>query len=114
MKEEQLLNYLKANCAGRRNIQTRAQLQRRLGLNKDQLTSLVHRMRCKGLPIAGGSGGYFYAENAGELHATIRWLEKMVQTLLKSINGLVKAMESYGPMDDGGGSDGGSGGEASG
>ena len=41
MKEEQLLNYLKANCAGRRNIQTRAQLQRRLGLNKDQLTSLV-------------------------------------------------------------------------
>ena len=99
MKEEQLLNYLKANCAGRRNIQTRAQLQRRLGLNKDQLTSLVHRMRCKGLPIAGGSGGYFYAENAGELHATIRWLEKMVRTLLKSISGLSKAMESYGPMD---------------
>ena len=67
-------------------------------------------MRCKGLPIAGGPLGYFYAQNAGELHATIRWLEKMVQTLLKSINGLVKAMESYGPMDDGGSS----GGDASG
>ena len=99
MKEEQLLNYLKANCAGRRNIQTRAQLQRRLGLNKDQLTSLVHRMRCKGLPIAGGPLGYYYAQNAGELLSTIRWLEKMVQTLLQSINGLVKAMEDYGPIE---------------
>ncbi len=102
MKEEKLLNYLKANCTGRRNIQTRAQLQRRLGLSKDQLTNMVHRMRCKGLPIAGGSGGYFYAENAGELHATIRWLEKMVRTLLKSISGLSKAMESYGPMEQNG------------
>ena len=114
MKEEQLLAYLKANCTGRGSIQTRAQLQRKLGLSKDQLTNMVHRMRCKGLPIAGGPLGYFYAQNAGELHATIRWLEKMVQTLLKSINGLVKAMESYGPMDDGGGSGGGFGGEASG
>ena len=99
MKDEQLLAYLKANCAGRRNIRTRAQLQRSLNLSKDQLTNMVHRMRCKGMPIAGGPGGYFYAQNAGELHATIRWLEKMVQTLLKSISGLVKAMESYGPMD---------------
>lgn len=100
MKEEQLLAYLKANCAGRKNIRTRAQLQRALGLSKDQLTNLVHRMRRKGLPIAGGPGGYYYAQNAGELHATIRWLEKMVRTLLKSIEGLVKAMESYGPVDD--------------
>ena len=99
MKEEQLLAYLKANCAGRRNIRSRAQLQRALNLSKDQLTNLVHRMRCKGLPIAGGPGGYFYAQNAGELHATIRWLEIMVRTLLKSISGLAKAMESYGPMD---------------
>lgn len=99
MKEEQLLAYLKANCAGRGSIQTRAQLQRALNLSKDQLTNMVHRMRCKGIPIAGGPLGYFYAQNAGELHATIRWLEKMVQTLLKSISGLVKAMESYGSMD---------------
>ena len=105
MKEEQLLTYLKVNCAGRRNVQTRAQLQRTLNLSKDQLTNLVHRMRCKGIPIAGGPHGYYYAQNAGELHATIRWLEKMVRTLLKSINGLAKAMESFGPIDDGGGGD---------
>ena len=105
MKEEQLLTYLKANCAGRRNSKTRSQLQRTLNVSKDQLTNLVHRMRCKGVPIAGGPDGYFYAQNAGELHATIRWLEKMVQTLLKSINGLVKAMESFGPIDSGNGGD---------
>ena len=51
-------------------------------------------------------------QNAGELHATIRWLEKMVQTLLKSINGLVKAMESFGPMDTGDGSSDGPGGDS--
>ena len=104
MKEEQLLAYLKANCAGRKNIRTRAQLQRALNLSKDQLTNMVHRMRCKGLPIAGGPLGYYYAQNAGELHATIRWLEKMVRTLLKSIDGLVKAMESFGPIEDSSGS----------
>ena len=105
MKEDLLLTYLKANCAGRKNIQTRAQLQRTLNLSKDQLTNQVHRMRCRGVPIAGGPGGYFYAQNAGELHATIRWLEKMVRTLLESINGLIKAMESFGPIDGGAGGD---------
>ena len=110
MKEEQLLEYLKANCAGRRNSRTRAQLQRTLNVSKDQLTNAVHRMRCKGIPIAGGPGGYYYAQNAGEIHATIRWLEKMVRTLLKSINGLVKAMELFSLSESGGGS----GGDASG
>ena len=56
-KEELLLTYLMANCAGRKNIRTRAQIQRALGLSKDQLTDLVHKMRCKGVPIAGGPRG---------------------------------------------------------
>ena len=99
MKEEQMLAYLKANCSGRGKRQTRAQLQRKLNLSKDQLTDLVHRMRCKGLPIAGGPLGYYYAQNAGDILSTIRWLEKIVKTLLDSINGLTKAMESFGPMD---------------
>ena len=102
-KEELLLTYLKANCVGRKNIRTRAQLQRTLGLSKDQLTDLVHRMRCKQEPIAGGPCGYYYAQNAAELDATVRWLEKIVQTLLKSIDGLRKAMEFFGPVGTHGG-----------
>ncbi len=102
-REEQLLQHLKAHCAGRENIQTRAQLQKKLNVSKDQLTNAVHRMRREGIPIAGGPGGYYYALNAGELHATIRWLEKMVRTLLKSINGLEGALEKFtGPNADGG------------
>ena len=95
MTDEQLLQHLRANCAGKKHAQTRAQLQRKLNVSKDQLTNAVHRMRCKGIPIAGGPGGYYYAQNAGELHATIRWLEKMVRTLLKSINGLERALELF-------------------
>ena len=102
-KEELLLTYLKANCAGHKNIRTRAQIQRSLGLSKDQLTNLVHRMRCEGLPIAGGPRGYYYAQNAAELDITVRWLEKIVQTLLESIRGLRKAMEAFGPIGSGGG-----------
>ena len=102
-KEELLLTYLMTNCAGRKNIRTRAQIQRTLGLSKDQLTNLVHRMRCEGLPIAGGPHGYYYAQNAAELDATIRWLEKIVQTLLESIRGLRKAMELFGPIGSHGG-----------
>ena len=112
MKEEQLLAYLKANCFGRKKSQTRGQLQRKLGLSKDQLTNMVHRMRCRGLPIAGGPLGYYYAQNAGEILSTIRWLEKMVRTLLKSIDGLVKAMESFGPMEAGDEKGGGPGGDS--
>ena len=102
-KEELLLTYLMANCAGRRNIRTRAQIQRTLGLSKDQLTDLVHKMRCKGVPIAGGPRGYYYAQNAADLDITVRWLEKIVQTLLKSINGLRKALELFGPIGSHGG-----------
>lgn len=102
MTDEQLLHHLKANCSGKKNMQTRAQLQRRLNVSKDQLTNAVHRMRCKGIPIAGGPGGYYYALNAGEVHATIRWLEKMVRTLLKSINGLVKALDHFGLSENSG------------
>ena len=111
MKEEQLLAYLKANCAGRKKRQTRGQLQRKLGLSKDQLTNLVHRMRCKALPIAGGPLGYYYAQNAGEILSTIRWLEKMVRTLLESIDGLAKAMEAFGPREAGDEKGGGPGGD---
>ena len=97
-KEELLLTYLMANCVGRKNIRTRAQIQRTLGLSKDQLTNLVHRMRCEGIPIAGGQRGYYSARNAAELDATIRWLEKIVQTILKAIDGLKGAMEFFGPI----------------
>ena len=102
-KEELLLTYLKANCSGRKNIRTRSQIQRTLGLSKDQLTDLVHKMRCKEVPIAGGPRGYYYARNAAELDITVRWLEKVVQTLLESIRGLRQAMESFGPIGSGGG-----------
>ena len=102
MKEEQLLAYLKANCVGRGKRQTRTQLQQKLNLSKDQLTNLVHRMRCKALPIAGGPLGYYYAQNAGEILSTIRWLEKMVCTLLESINGLVKALDYFGLSESSG------------
>lgn len=109
-RDEQLLQYLKTNCTGRKKIQTRAQIQKKLNVSKDQLTDAVHRMRCQGIPIAGGPGGYYFARNAADLHSTICWLKGIVSTLLESINGLVKAMERFGLMEDAEQADGGGGG----
>ena len=107
MKEELLLTYLKANCLGRKNIQRRSQIGRALHIGKNELTRLVHRLRVRGEPVASSWSGYFYAVNAGEVFSTIKMLEKMIATLTKSIEGLKKALEGFGPIaPDGGGASG--------
>lgn len=42
------------------------------------------------------SGGYYYAETAAEVYATIRSLEKMRSGLDAAISGLERALEKFG------------------
>lgn len=95
MKEELLLTYLKAQCAGRKHIQKRAQVARALHLTDNELQRLIHRLRVRGVPIASSRDGCFYAVNAGEVFSTIRSLEQMMGGLNESIEGLKKSMESF-------------------
>ena len=54
MKEEMLLRYLMANCAGRGNIKTRACLARALHVSENELSRLVVGASCaQSLPPAG-------------------------------------------------------------
>lgn len=99
MKEEMLLQYLMVNCAGRGNIRKSAQLQRSLGVGKNELCRLIHRLRVRGVPVGSSRDGYFYAVNAGEVFDTIRQLERMAAGLERSIRGLTSALEKFGPIE---------------
>ena len=53
-------------------------------------------LRREGDPIASSGNGYFYAENAAEVYATIRSLKKMRRGLDAAIEGLEMALARFG------------------
>lgn len=95
MKEEMLLQYLMANCAGRGNIKTRACLARALHVSENELSRLIQRLRVRGVPVASSRKGCFYALNAAEIVATIRILEAMIRGLERAVKGLTAALERF-------------------
>lgn len=102
MREETLLAYLKGACAGQRYTVKGAELEQVLEISGTDLRKLVNRLRKKGVPIGSSKAGYFYAETAGEVYATIRQLQAMVRGLEGAIRGLEDALERFGPADAGG------------
>ena len=52
-------------------------LERALNLSGTDLRKLVNKLRQEMEPIASDPTGYFYADNAGDIYATIRHLRKM-------------------------------------
>lgn len=95
MREEQLLAYLKGGCAGRKNRASGSELRQALHISYSGLHKLVNRLRQKGVPIASDRKGYFYAQTAGEVYATIRQLRKMIAGLEKAVGGLESALDSF-------------------
>ena len=95
MKDEALLQYLKTVCAGKKHLRSGRSLQNALHLSEKELRRRVHRLRCQGVPIAATRQGYFYAESAGDLYATIRQLEKLRNSIEDAIRGLESALEGF-------------------
>lgn len=94
-REEQLLAYLKGACRGRSYRVSGAELRRALGISGTALRKLVNRLRRRGVPIASDRTGYFYAQTAGEVYATIRLLRKIISGLEAAILGLEKALDDF-------------------
>ena len=97
---EQLLSYLKGACRGRAYRVGGEELRRALGISGTALRKLVNRLRRRGIPIASDRTGYFYAQTAGEVYATIRLLRKIVSGLEAAIRGLEKALDDFGGGGD--------------
>ncbi len=101
MKDEVLLQYLKRACAGKKHLRSGRSLQSVLHFSEKELQRRIHRLRCRGAPIAATRKGYFYAETAGELYATIRQMEKMRTGIDAAIRGLEAALEDFGRPEGG-------------
>lgn len=96
MNKEKVYGYLSAYCIGRKHVTSSQTLEKMLNLSGNELRKQVNALRREGIPIASNSEGYFYAENAAEIYATIRSLHKMRRGLDSAIEGLEKAMEKFG------------------
>ena len=96
MKADLLKSYLKANCLGRRRTVPGSTLEHTLNLSGNELRKYVNRLRRQGVPIASSRDGYFYAETAGEVYATIRQLGQMEKGLHAAIVGLEGTLEKFG------------------
>lgn len=101
MRDDALLQYLKTDCAGKKRLRSGRSLQSALHLSENELRKKIHRLRCRGAPIASTPQGYYYAETAGELYATIRQLEKLRTGVDTAIHGLEAAMEDFGLPEGG-------------
>lgn len=96
MREEQVCTYLKNRCSGKQRAIKAARLGQLLRIGEKELQKAVAKLRRKGVPIASGPAGYYYAATAGEIYATIRQLKEMEKGLQSSILGLESALERFG------------------
>ena len=95
MKEERILEYLKALCSGRSRAKKSPEIECALGISSNELRKYINRLRRKGIPIGSGRNGYFYAVTAGEVYATICQLRVMEQGLKGAIIGLECALNDF-------------------
>ena len=96
MNKEKVYGYLCAYCIGRKHVTSSQALEKVLDISSNELRKQINALRREAVPIASNSAGYFYAENAADLYATIRSLQKMRRGLDSAIEGLEKALEKFG------------------
>ena len=96
MTKETVARHLENGCMGQKNVVSSRELERVLGISGNELRRKVNRLRQEAVPIAADRRGYYYAETAAEVYATIRGLEKMRRGLDAAISGLERALENFG------------------
>ena len=106
MASEQLKNYLKGTCYGRKRAATYQELAQTFHISEKELQRQVNRLRKNQVPICGGQDGMFYARNAGELYTTILNLKGMVAGLEEVVASLEAALANFGEEQDADGTDG--------
>ena len=95
MTKETVALYLENGFKGRRNVISSRELERVLGISRNELQRRVNRLRQDTVPIAADQRGYYYAETAAEVYDTIRSLQKMRSGLDAAISGLERALEKF-------------------
>ena len=100
MKREELAEFLRARCRGKENAMKTEALKAVTHTDTSVLREQVNALRRGGIPIASGKEGYFYAETAGDVYATIRGLRKLQAGIERAIVGLEGALAGFGERRD--------------
>ena len=95
MTKETFALYLENGFKARRNVISSRELERVLGISRNELRRRVNRLRQDTVPIAADQRGYYFAETAAEVYDTIRGLQKMRSGLDAAISGLERALEKF-------------------
>ena len=96
MKTETIARYLQNGCMGQKKAVSSGELERVLAISGNELRKKINLLRRRAIPIAADQHGYYYAETAGEVYATIRSLQKMRDGLNAAIAGLERSLGSFG------------------
>lgn len=71
MTKETVALYLENGFKGRRNVISSRELERVLGISGNELRRRINLLRRDTVPIAADQRGYYFAETAAEVYATI-------------------------------------------
>ena len=95
MEKAQLKQHLKRYHLGERNAVTSRELETSFGVSGKELRDAVNALRRDGIPIASGSGGYFYAATEPEVRATIAHMTHRIGGIAAAIRGLTQALDGF-------------------
>lgn len=96
MNSSELHTYLKEYCKGKEHVVSGRSLSGRMHLSENELRRKINQLRRAGIPIASSRNGYYYAQTAGDVYATIRSLRKLEAGLDAAIAGLERSLEQFG------------------
>ncbi len=99
MKREELASFLRVKCRGKKNAMSAERIMAETRTHRTVLREQVNKLRQEGVPIASGREGYFYAETAGDVYATIRNLKKLQAGIDKAVAGLENALAGFGEQE---------------
>jgi len=85
------LHTLKHNTS-HANPTTSSKLQASLGIDDATVRAIAHELRTMGEPIGSGNRGFYYAQSADELDATIEHLQSRVNSINEILR-LVRATQ---------------------
>lgn len=95
MNKEKLKQYLENFCKGSKRSRKGKEIGRAVGISEKELRKLVNQLRQENIPIGSSRNGYFFAATAGEVYATIRFLESIKRALEAAIAGLIRSLDSF-------------------
>jgi len=95
LEKTQLKEHLKHYHLGERSAVTSRELETAFGVSGKELRDAVNALRRDGIPIASGSGGYFYAATEPEVRATIAHMTHRIGGIAAAIRGLTQALNAF-------------------